>query len=112
MTLDGEILNYIPSAGDRINLSEKIGVNYGGSSSEDFEICHPDNKQLFVRAAKVLGDPVVGFDFIIADITKSWKEQKSGFIEVNSLPFINLHHDPLLGRPRNVAAPVWDMLGW
>lgn len=97
--------------GSTVNLSEKIGVNYGGSSSEDFEICHPDNKELFVQAARAVGDPILGFDFIIADITKSWKEQKCGFIEVNSLPFINLHHDPLLGKPRNVAAAVWDMVG-
>ncbi len=96
--------------GQTISLTEKIGVNYGGSSSEDFEICHQDNKELFLQAAKVLGDPIVGFDFIIADITKSWKEQRCGFIEANSLPFINLHHDPLLGTPRNVAALVWDMM--
>jgi D-alanine-D-alanine ligase-like ATP-grasp enzyme len=102
----------VPEQGRMVNLSEKIGVNYGGSSSENFEICHPDNKELFVQAAKVLGDPIVGFDFIIADITKSWKEQKCGFIEVNSLPFINLHHDPLLGKPRNVAAKVWQMINW
>jgi hypothetical protein len=31
-------------------------------------------------------------------------------LEANSLPFINLHHDPLLGTPRNVAGMVWDML--
>ena len=105
-------LSSVPQKGEKINLTEKIGVGYGGSSSEDFEICHPDNKELFVGAAKVLGDPIVGFDFIIADITKSWKQQKCGFIEVNSLPFINLHHDPLLGQPRNVAAKIWDMLGW
>ncbi|HYV33276.1 MAG TPA: hypothetical protein VE973_00295, partial [Candidatus Limnocylindria bacterium] len=105
-------LSSVPKKDQTIILSEKIGINYGGSSSEDFEICHPDNKELFVKAAKVLGDPIVGFDFIIPDISKSYKEQKSGFIEVNSLPFINLHHDPLLGKPRNVAANVWAMVGF
>ncbi len=105
-------LTSVVPKGQVVNLTEKIGVNYGGSSSEDFEICHVDNKELFISAAKVLGDPIVGFDFIISDITKSWKEQKCGFIEVNSLPFINLHHDPLHGQPKNVAAKVWDMLGW
>jgi len=102
---------FVLPAGELVNLSEKIGVNYGGSSSEDYEICHPDNKELFLRAAEVLGDPIVGFDFIIPDITASWKNQKCGFIEANSLPFINLHHDPLLGTPRNVAAMVWEMMG-
>lgn len=102
----------IPEKDEVINLSEKIGVNYGGSSSEDYDICHTDNKELFVRAAKIIGDPIVGFDFIIPDISKSYKEQKCGFIEANSLPFINLHHDPLHGQPRNVAAKVWEMMGW
>lgn len=107
----GNPLEFIPAAGEAVLLSEKIGVNYGGSSSEDFDICHADNKELFVRAARVLGDPVVGFDFIIPDISRSYKEQRCGFIEVNTLPFINLHHDPLLGTPRNVAAEVWEMMG-
>ncbi len=105
-------LRAVPKKDEVINLSEKIGVNYGGSSSEDFEVCHADNKELFIRAAKIIGDPIVGFDFIIPDITKSWKEQRSGFIEANSLPFINLHHDPLHGQPRNLASKVWEMKNW
>lgn len=96
--------------GKKIFLTEKIGVGYGGSSSEDFEMCHPDNKELFERAARVVGDPIIGFDFIIPDITKSYAQQRCGFLEANSLPFINLHHDPLLGKPRNVAGAVWDMI--
>ena len=96
--------------GETVALSEKIGVNYGGSSSEDYTACHPANRALFVKAAQLLGDPIVGFDFIIPDISRSWQEQKCGFIEANSLPFINLHHDPLLGQPRNVAVQVWAMM--
>ncbi len=103
-------LTSVLTKGQIVSLSEKIGVSYGGSSSEDFEICHPDNKELFVKAAKVVSDPIIGFDFIIPDITKSYKEQKCGFLEANSLPFINLHHNPLLGKSRNVAAKVWDTI--
>lgn len=105
------VLAFVPKAGQVVELSEKIGVNYGGSSSEDLDECHPDNRELFIRAAQAVGDPIVGFDFIIGDIAKSYNEQQCGFIEANSLPFINLHHDPLLGRPQNVAAAVWDMAG-
>jgi len=120
VTINPEVVNFlnkqnltvdsIPKLGERVDLSEKIGVNYGGSSKEELDICHSDNKELFVKAAKVLGDPLVGFDFIIPDITKSYKEQIAGFIEANSLPFIQLHHQPLLGIPQNVAAKVWDMV--
>jgi hypothetical protein len=102
--------DFIPKKDQIISLTEKIGVNYGGSSSEDFEICHTDNIELFEKAARVLGDPILGFDFIIPDISKSYKQQSCGFIEVNTLPFINLHHDPLLGKPRNIAAKILDLV--
>ncbi len=106
----GLVFDSVPKPGETVALSEKIGVNYGGSSSEDYAVCHPANQALFVKAARLLGDPIVGFDFIIPDISRPWQEQKCGFIEANSLPFINLHHDPLLGQPRNVAAQVWAMM--
>lgn len=93
-----------------VTLTEKIGVGYGGSSSEDYEICHEDNKKLFEHAARVVGDPIIGFDFIIPNIAISYKNQKCGFLEANSLPFINLHHHPLLGKPRNIAAAVWNLI--
>jgi hypothetical protein len=111
VNLQGLSLNSVLPAGQVITLSEKIGVNYGGSSKEELELCHPDTRALFVQAAKVLKEPIVGFDFIIREITQTYKTQKCGFIEANSLPFINLHHAPLLGEPQNVAKKVWDMVG-
>lgn len=101
---------YTPKKGETVYLSEKIGVSYGGSSAEEFDIAHPDNKALFEKAAKVFGDVIIGFDFMIPDITKSWKEQRCGFLEANSVPFINLHHTPHTGKPRNIASRVWDMI--
>lgn len=108
---DKTLINtYIPKKDEIVYLSEKIGVSYGGASAEEFDIAHADNKALFEKAAKVFGDVIIGFDFMIPDITKSWKEQRCGFLEANSVPFINLHHTPLVGKPRNIAAKVWDMI--
>ncbi len=102
----------VPEAGRTVFLSEKIGVSYGGSSSEELKTCHPDNVALFERAAKACGDPILGFDFIVPDITEPWHEQRSGFLECNTLPFINLHHDPLKGKPENVAGAILDLVGF
>jgi cyanophycin synthetase len=104
------LASYIPKKGEVVYLSEKIGVSYGGSSAEEYDIAHPDNKKLFKEAAKIFGDVIVGFDFMIPDISRSWKEQRCGFLEANTVPFINLHHDPHSGKPRNVAAKVWDLM--
>lgn len=99
----------ILAAGKTIDLSEKIGVSYGGSSEELMDSTHPEIISILETAAKAVNDPIIGFDFIIADHTKDPKTQKWGIIECNGQPFINLHHDPLLGVPKNVAARVWDL---
>lgn len=86
---------YIPKSEEIVYLNEKIGVSYGGGSAEEYDICHPDNRALFDKAARVFDDSIIGFDFMVPDISRSWKEQRCGFLEANSVPFINLHHDPL-----------------
>ena len=103
-------MDTVLSASQTVDLSEKIGVNYGGASYDCTPECHPDTKQMFVDAANMLDISIIGFDFIIPDITKSWKVQKCGIIEANGAPFIQLHHDPLIGQSINAAKYVWDLV--
>lgn len=102
-------LDSVLPAGQTIDLTEKIGVNYGGASREVTDTTHPDIFKAMEQAAAVVNDPILGFDFIIEDPSRPPSEQRWGIIECNSLPFINLHHDPLIGTPRNVAKDVWDL---
>ena len=92
-----------------IDLSERIGINCGGYSAEELPKTHPKILEYLKRAGDALKAPVIGFDFIIPDITKNPDEQRWGIIEANSLPFVNLHHFPLEGTPINAAAKVWDL---
>ena len=92
-----------------IDISEKIGISYGGYSKEMIDETHPKILEELKRAGDLLGVPVVGFDFIIEDPTESPEGKNWGIIEANSLPFINLHHFPLEGTPQNVAGKVWDL---
>jgi D-alanine-D-alanine ligase-like ATP-grasp enzyme len=106
----GYTLESILPTAMRIDVTEKIGVSYGGSSFEVTSETHPDTIRMFEDAAAIIQDPLLGFDFIIPDITKSWRGQRCGIIECNAVPFINLHHDPLHGTPVNAAKYVWDMI--
>lgn len=103
-------LDHILSVGKTIDLSEKIGVSYGGHSAEDTINTHPSIKSILEKAAAVIGDPILGFDFIIEKINDSPHGQKWGIIECNGVPFINLHHDPIEGQPNNVAKYVWEFV--
>jgi cyanophycin synthetase len=63
-----------------------------------------------VRAAKVVGLDVCGIDLICEDISKSVREHGGVIVEVNAAPGFRMHVAPTVGTPRNVAAPVIDML--
>ena len=102
-------LQTILPEGLQIDLSEKIGINYGGYAVEEFPNTHPKILDYLKRAGDALNAPVIGFDFIIPNITEDPDNQRWGIIEANSLPFINLHHFPIEGTPINAAAKVWDL---
>lgn len=101
----------IPIAGRIVALGVKTSRSAGGALTDVTDIVHPANNELFEKIGTMLDDSLIGIDFIIADIKKSWQEQsRCGVIECNSLPFIDLHHYPSQGKPRNVAGAVWDII--
>jgi len=101
----------IPKMGQVVTLHPKINWSLGGTTTDVTDLVHHDNMKLFERITSFLGDPLIGIDFIIADITQSWVDQKRcGVIECNSLPFIDNHHFPFNGQPRNVAGAIWDLI--
>lgn len=101
-------LDTVLPPGAIIDISEKIGLSYGGASREVTADVHPKLRSLLEVAAAAMGDPLLGFDFITTSVELDPDTQRWGIIECNSVPFINLHHDPLVGAPVNVAAKVWD----
>jgi cyanophycin synthetase len=97
--------------GKVVTFSQKTSRGCGGTTTEITDITHPKNIEMLEHVAKFLDDPLIGVDFIIEDITKSWKDQpRSGIIECNSLPFIDLHHYVMFGKPNNVAGKLWDLV--
>lgn len=108
----GLTFDSVPEAGRRVTLHQKINWSVGGTTADVTDDAHPDNIALFEETARVLKAPIVGIDFIITDISRSWKEEeRCGILETNSMPFFDNHHLPFEGKPRNVAALIWDMNG-
>ncbi len=99
----------IPEKGNVLELSRHSGRQVGGDSREMPHAIHPKLRAYIERAARVLALPVIGFDLIIPDPEADPDTQHWGFLEANSLPFIDLHYSPLEGTPSNPAAAVWDL---
>ena len=102
-------LKSVLSKGQTVALSEKMGTNYGGTSYDCTNNTHPEIKEALIKAGLMVGDPILGFDFICEDVTKRLSEQTMGIIECNGAPFINLHSEVSVGTPINAAKYVWDL---
>jgi len=71
---------------------------------------HPDNVTACEMAAGVVGLDIAGIDVLTPDISVPFRENNAVIIEVNAGPGIRMHTHPAEGEPRNVAAPILDML--
>ncbi|KKS26348.1 MAG: hypothetical protein UV36_C0013G0002 [Parcubacteria group bacterium GW2011_GWC2_42_6] len=100
----------VPARGQQVWLQEKIILDLGADLLDATGAAHPDNIKIFEQAARVFGAQLVGIDFLCRDIGVSWREQECAIIELNSLPFIDMHHYPLEGQPRNIAAMLLAMM--
>ncbi|MFZ5391241.1 MAG: hypothetical protein ACOZAJ_03140 [Patescibacteria group bacterium] len=101
----------VPAKNVRVFLSRKVNRGSGGATVEVTSEVHQVNRQLFEKAAEVVNDHIIGIDIILEDISQPWHTQAAvGIIECNSLPFIDLHHFPLSGQPKNVAGAIWDLI--
>ena len=104
-------LEDIPREGQTVRLHQKVNWGGGGTTTDVTLDVHPDNRALFEQIAEILQAPIVGIDFIAEDIGISWREQElCGIIETNSMPFIDNHHLPFHGQPRDVAGAIWEMV--
>jgi D-alanine-D-alanine ligase-like ATP-grasp enzyme len=105
----GYTIESVPALDAVVELSRRTGRFEGGETREMPDEIHSKLRVYIERAAEALRAPVVGFDIIIPDATKDPDTQRWGFLEANSLPYIDLHYAPLYGEPSNVAAAVWDL---
>ena len=104
-------LENVPRYGRLVTLNQKVSRGIGASTTDLTDEMHQENRALLEKIGALLKDPLVGVDFIMQDVRVPWREQSHvGVIECNSLPFIDLHHYPLHGKPRNVAGALWDLI--
>lgn len=95
--------------GTQLALTYRGGTGAGGSNREHGRSIHPGFIPIIEKATVVTGLHIVGFDIIIPDPQRSPDEQKWGFIESNSLPWIDLHATPYYGEPIDLSSAVWDL---
>jgi cyanophycin synthetase len=71
---------------------------------------HPDNITACEMAAGIVGLDIAGIDVLTQDMSIPFRENDAVILEVNAGPGIRMHTHPSEGTPRNVGAPMIDML--
>lgn len=109
-----EKLNYtletVPKKDEVVYLKSTANLSTGGTSVDVTDMMHPENIFLCERISRVIGLDVCGVDIMAENLTQPLKENGGCILEVNAAPGFRMHLAPSEGLPRNVAAPVIDML--
>ena len=106
----GNTLSTVLSKGETFYLKSTANLSTGGTSVDVTDLMHPENVFIAERISRVIGLDICGIDIMAANLTQSLKENGGVVLEVNAAPGFRMHLAPSEGLPRNVAAPVIDML--
>src|SRR5260370_21505604 len=110
LTRAGLAAESVPEAGGVVFLGSTANLSTGGTATDVTDVIHPDNREMAERAVRAIGLDVGGVDFLSKNITESYRQIGGGICEVNAAPGFRMHVAPSEGTPRDVAAPVIDML--
>jgi cyanophycin synthetase len=106
----GYKLDTILDKGEIAYLRATANLSTGGIAVDRTDDIHPENIWLCQRVAKIIGLDICGIDVVTPDITKPLRDVDGVIVEVNAAPGFRMHAAPSKGLPRNIAAPVLDML--
>lgn len=103
-------LNSVLQNMEVLYLKTTANLSTGGTSEDITDTVHPENVLMAERISRIIGLDICGIDIMVADLKTPIKENGGAVIEVNAAPGFRMHLDPTIGKPRNVAKPVIDML--
>ncbi len=106
----GFTLESVPPKGQVCYLKATANLSTGGVSVDRTDEIHPENVWLAERVARIIGLDIAGIDVVTEDISLPVRQTDGAIVEVNAAPGFRMHTAPSIGTPRNVAAPVIEML--
>jgi cyanophycin synthetase len=106
----GYTLETVLAQGELFALELTANLSTGGSAVDVTDTVHKMNRFMAERIASIVGLDIAGIDVIAPTLEQPVKKVGGAVIEVNAAPGLRMHLEPAVGRRRNVAAPIVDML--
>jgi len=95
---------------EKCYLKGTANLSTGGTSTDITDIVHPHNIFICERISRIIGLDICGIDIVATNLSEPLEANGGVVLEVNAAPGFRMHLAPANGLPRNVAAPVIDML--
>ena len=106
----GERMHDIPKKDETVEVLAIANISKGGKATDITNELHPTIAQAAVKITNALDMYLCGVDFLLRDHTKPLDATNGTLLEINATPGLRMHHFPLHGTPRNVAAAILDGL--
>lgn len=106
----GYSLATVLADGEHFRLELTANLSTGGSAVDVTGTVHKTNRFMAERIASIVGLDIAGIDVISPGLDQPVKKLGGAVIEVNAAPGLRMHLAPAQGEPRNVAAPIVEML--
>ncbi|QJA08958.1 bifunctional glutamate--cysteine ligase GshA/glutathione synthetase GshB [Romboutsia sp. CE17] len=100
--------DYIPKKDETVYLRENSNISTGGDSIDYTDDIPQKFKDIAVRASKAIGANICGVDMMIDDYTN--ESSQYAIIELNFNPAIHIHSYPYIGKERDVAKEILEIL--
>ncbi len=110
LTQKGLKTTSVPEQGEAVYLRDNANLSTGGIAEDVTDRVHPDNVDLAIYAAKLVGLDVAGIDLVIKNIEASYRRKNGHIIEVNAAPGIRMHHFPSVGKARKVGKAIVEQV--
>jgi len=98
-------LTYIPQKGEKLFLRQNANISTGGIGKDVTNEVSQELKEMAVKSAKAVGMAITGVDIIYDELLDN-----ACVLELNDCPGIDIHHYPVLGKSREVASDIIELL--
>ena len=108
---NGITMDYIPNKNEKVYLRPNSNVAMGGICEDYTDRVHSSVIDIGMRVLEAFpGLPYVGIDYMTNTIEEEQDDFSYRIIEVNTVPGVHMHFRPAIGKSRNIAKYMVDMI--
>ncbi len=103
-------INSILEKDKKIFVRSNCNLSTGGSAIDVTDIINDNIKKQCLKLCKACQLKIAWIDILTTDISKTLKETWGAIIELNSTPWLRMHHFPSKWESRNVAQSIVKLI--